>query len=65
LGYFPMFMLGLLLGVSADLRTVMFKVTPVRTVLLALGFAVYVKAAGVQFEEWRLARKLIGPALGT
>lgn len=65
LGYFPMFMLGLLLGVSADLRTIMFKVTPFRTIVLAISFAIYVLAAGVLVEEWRIARKLIGPALGT
>lgn len=65
LGYFPMFMLGLLLGVSADLRAVMFKVTPIRTMLLAIGFVSYVLAAGIQYEEWRIVRKLIGPALGT
>ncbi|MEO1553566.1 MAG: acyltransferase family protein [Pseudomonadota bacterium] len=65
LGYFPIFILGLLLGVSADLRTVMFKVTAFRTVFLAISFTVYVLAAGIQFEEWRIARKLIGPALGT
>ncbi|MEM9055268.1 MAG: acyltransferase family protein [Pseudomonadota bacterium] len=65
LGYFPLFMLGLLLGVSSDLRDLMFKVTPFRTIVLAIGFAIYVLAAGVPFEEWRLARKLIGPALGT
>ncbi|MEL6827258.1 MAG: acyltransferase family protein [Pseudomonadota bacterium] len=65
LGYFPLFTLGLLLGVSSDLRDLMFKVTPFRTMLLVIGFAIYVLAAGVQLEEWRLARKLIGPALGT
>lgn len=65
LGYFPLFLLGLLLGVSGDLRTLMFKVTPFRTIVLFLGFAIYALAAGVQNDEWRIARKFIGPALGT
>jgi glucan biosynthesis protein C len=62
LGFFPLFLFGLLLGVNDDLRSIMFKVTPFRTTILAVGFAVFVFAAGLQNDEWRIARKFIRPA---
>lgn len=64
-GYFPIFILGMLLGASADLRTVLFRVTPLRTWVLAVTFAIYMLGAGVEIPEWRMFRKLISSGLGT
>ena len=63
--YFPIFMLGLLLGASEDLRTKLFQVTSLRASILAVLFAVYVLGAGIDNYNWAIARKLISSGLGT
>lgn len=63
--YFPIFILGMLLGVSAELRTLLFRVTAFRVWVLGVSFAIYVLGAGVDIQEWRMFRRLIASGLGT
>jgi len=62
--YFPIFILGMLLGVSEELRTILFKVTPFRTGILFSVYAAYVFGAGLDIQEWQLFRTFIGKGLG-
>lgn len=63
--YFPIYVLGLLIGTNSELRETMFKVTPVRTWILFSTLAVYTLASGVQSQEWIIIRRLIETSLGT
>lgn len=63
--YFPIFILGLLLGASEDLRTLLFRVTTLRKWILAVAFTAFVLGAGIENSEWEIVRKLISSGLGT
>lgn len=63
--YFPIFLLGLLLGVSEDLRTILFKTPPIRTGLLLTAYAAYVLSAGAEIKEVYLLRRFVSAGVGT
>ena len=63
--YFPIFMLGLLLGASEELRTTLFRATRLRVWVLSIMFTVFVLGAGIDNAVWGIVRKLISSGLGT
>ncbi|GAB5455467.1 MAG: glucans biosynthesis protein MdoC [Henriciella sp.] len=63
--YFPIFMLGLLLGASEELRTTLFRTTSLRVWVLAITFVAYVLGAGIDNSVWGIVRKLVSSGLGT
>lgn len=63
--YFPIFMLGLLLGASEELRAKLFRTTPLRVSVLAVVYTAYVLGAGIDNSVWGIVRKLISSGLGT
>ena len=63
--YFPIFLLGMLLGVSEDLRAILFKVPPLRTSLLLIVYAAYILGAAVEIRELSLLRRFVSAGLGT
>ena len=63
--YFPIFLLGMLLGVSEDLRAILFKVPPLRTSLLLIVYAAYIFGAAVEIRELSLLRRFVSTGLGT
>lgn len=63
--YFPIFMLGLLLGASEELRITLFRATRLRVWVLAITFLAFVLGAGFDHSIWGIARKLISSGLGT
>ena len=63
--YFPIFMLGMLLGASEELRTTLFHVTRLRVWVLSIVFTTFVLGAGIDNSIWGIVRKLISSGLGT
>lgn len=63
--YFPIFILGLLLGASEDLRSVLFRATSLRVSILAISFTAYILGAGLDNSIWGIVRKLVSSGLGT